>query len=111
MTTAKPYRGNRPGPDSGDLPKESGKDWVAIILAIGLATSMNIFIIGVWVDDVKVGRPLSQQSSEVLLTVFGGIIGVLGSYVGYRAGSGTEQRRQRMRAEARAEGKAEAEQP
>jgi hypothetical protein len=80
------YRGSRPGPDWAP-PQSSGKDWVAIILAIGMSTAINLFIVGVWIADYSAHRPLSQQSSLVLTTVFGGIIGILGSYIGYRAGS------------------------
>lgn len=69
-------------------PKEThGKDWVALILAIGLATSVNCITFAVLYDAVRSDGPgLSENATQILVSVFGGIIGILGGYLGYRAG-------------------------
>jgi len=62
-----------------------GRNWVAIILAIGLATAINAFAVAVLYDAVFSSGPgLSENATQVLTTAFGGIIGVLGAYVGGR---------------------------
>lgn len=69
-----------------------GKDWVAIILAIGLSTGINCVTFAVLYDAVfSQESGLSENSTQLLVTAFGGIIGVLGSYVGYRAATGGQQ--------------------
>lgn len=64
-----------------------GKDLVAVILAIGIATALNIIIIAVLYDAIasKHGG-LSENATQILTGAFGGILGILGSYIGYRAG-------------------------
>ena len=64
-----------------------GKDWVARILAIGLATAINAITFAVLYDAIFSSESgLSENATQILTTAFGGIIGVLGSYIGYRAG-------------------------
>lgn len=74
-----------------DAPKTSPiREWVAVILAVGLAIAVNaITLASVYlavVDKSNVPGGLSENATQVLTTAFGGIIGVLGSYMGFRAG-------------------------
>ena len=63
------------------------RDWVAILLAIGIATSVNVITFAVLYDAIRSKGPgLSDNAVQVLTLAFGGIIGVLGSYVGFKAG-------------------------
>jgi hypothetical protein len=63
------------------------RDWVAIIIAIGLCTAVNIITIGVLWDAIRSEGPgLSENATQVLTGAFGGMIGILGSQLGYRAG-------------------------
>jgi len=65
----------------------AGKDYAALILAVGLATAINLITAAVLYDAIfSEGPGLSENATQILTTAFGGIIGVLGSYVGYRAG-------------------------
>jgi len=63
--------------------------WVAVILAVGIATAINaitfasLYVAVFHKSDVSGG--LSTNAATLLTTAFGGIIGVLGSYIGYRA--------------------------
>lgn len=73
-----------------------GDDWsgaIAFMLATGIAISMVIAITGT----VATGRPLSQQSGNVLSTLFGASIGVIGTYLGAhgRHGARADDRRRR----------------
>ena len=69
-------------------PKEAhGKDWVALTLAVGLVLAVNFITIAVLWDAIASSGPgLSENATQILVSVFGGIIGVLGAYLGYRAG-------------------------
>lgn len=75
-------------------PKEAhGKDWVALTLAIGISTAVNFITLAVLYDAIMSEGPgLSENATQVLVAAFGGMIGVIGSYVGYRAGSIDQQR-------------------
>jgi hypothetical protein len=65
----------------------AARDWVAILLAVGIATAINVVTAGVLYDAIfSQGPGLSDNATQLLTTAFGGIIGVLGSYVGFRAG-------------------------
>ena len=69
-----------------------GKERVATILALGIAGAINIMTIGVLYDAIfSKGPGLSDNATQVLTTAFGGMIGVLGSYVGFRAGLQQEE--------------------
>lgn len=64
-----------------------GRDWVAILLAVGLATAVNLVTAGVLYDAIfSKGPGLSDNATQLLTTAFGGITGILGAYVGFRAG-------------------------
>ena len=63
------------------------RDWVAIILAVALGTAINTITFAVLYDAIfSEGPGLSENATQLLVTAFGGIIGVLGSYVGFKAG-------------------------
>jgi hypothetical protein len=63
------------------------RDWVAIILAIGLATAINMITFAAMWDALFHSEPgLSENSTNLLTAVLGGLIGVLGSFLGYRVG-------------------------
>lgn len=81
-----------------------GKEWVAVILAIGLATAVNFIVIGGFASAIYRKAELSENATQVMTAVFGGIIGVLGSYVGYKAGQATERQQQSEFKRGQAEG-------
>ena len=69
------------------MPREVGSRWVAIVLAIGIATALNVITFGVLIDALRAKGPgLSDNATQVLTMGFSGIIGVLGSYVGFKLG-------------------------
>lgn len=70
-------------------PREAhGKDWVALTLAIALGTALNLITAAVLLDALLSDGPgLSENATQILVAAFGGILGTLGAYVGYRAGS------------------------
>ena len=67
--------------------------WAAVVLAVGLVLAVNaITFAAVWVavfNRSNVEGGLSQNATELLSVTFGGIIGILGSYMGVRAAQGT----------------------
>jgi hypothetical protein len=76
--------------DSGLAASRSALGWVAILLAVGISTALNVLVFAsVYVaiagkSDVPGG--LSENATQVLTGWGGGMIGVLGAFVGYRAG-------------------------
>jgi hypothetical protein len=83
--------------DATDADEHWAKDWVAVILAIGVATALNLITIAVlWTavagrSDVEGG--LSENATQLLTAGISGTLGVLGAFLGYRAGVATAQRR------------------
>lgn len=77
-----------PPPPADPTPVEEpqGRDLVAVVLAIGLATALNFLTLGVLWDAVNHHEGVSENGTQLLGAVFSGIVGVLGSYVGFRAG-------------------------
>ena len=64
----------------------NGRDYTAVILALGLALAVLTLTAGVLYDAIHSAGPgLSDNATQVLTAAFGGIIGVLGSYVGFQA--------------------------
>lgn len=59
---------------------------VAVILALALALAFNIFTLAVLYTAVQNDAPLSENATQVLTGWGGGIIGILGAYIGYRIG-------------------------
>lgn len=68
---------------------------VAIILAIGICTALNLLVFAAVyvavVGDSDVPGGLSENATQVLTGWGGGIVGILGAYVGYKLGNGTKQ--------------------
>jgi hypothetical protein len=72
----------RPPPERARF---SGFDVVAAIMAVGLVMAVVFITIGVLADAIlSEGPGLSDNATQVLTATLGGIIGVLGSYVGFR---------------------------
>jgi hypothetical protein len=66
----------------------SKRDLVALVLAIGLSLAILLLMTGVLWDALRSDTPgISENSTQIISTSFGGIIGILGSYLGYKAGS------------------------
>jgi len=59
---------------------------VAVILAVALALAFNIFCLAVLYTAVRQETALSENATQVLTGWGGGIIGILGAYIGYRIG-------------------------
>ena len=75
-------------PPLGRPNRPSGKDWVALTLAAGIVVALTLITVGVVYDAIASQGPgLSENATQILTGAFGGIIGVLGSYIGYRAGT------------------------
>lgn len=63
------------------------RDAVAIILAVGLSVALIMLMTGVLWDAVRSDTPgISENATQIITGAFGGIVGVLGSFVGYKAG-------------------------
>jgi len=71
--------------------RDESRVWiVAFALAIALGLAVVIITVGVLYDAIfSEGPGLSDNATQILTAAFGGIIGVLGSYVGFRAGAST----------------------
>lgn len=70
-----------------DREHSPSRDWVALTLAIGVATALNLITIAVliaaWYRGQRTGDyALSENATQVLIAAFGGFIGILGGYVG-----------------------------
>jgi hypothetical protein len=74
-------------------PALRARDVVAIVLSIGLATALNIIVIAVLYDAITSQGPgLSENATQILTGWGGGIIGVVGSYLGFRVGEQSGRR-------------------
>jgi hypothetical protein len=65
-----------------------GPDHVAFVLAIALALSASLILIGTIVQILH-GTPevrLSENATQILIASVSGLTGVLGGYMGYRLG-------------------------
>jgi len=64
------------------------RDWVALALAVGIVTAVNLVAFGVVYDAIQSGTPgLSDNATQVLTSAFAGGFGVIGSYIGFKYGS------------------------
>lgn len=69
-----------------------GRDLVAIILAIGLATALNLLMFAVLWDALFNSDPgLSENATQVITAMGSGVVGVLGGYTGGRAAERARQ--------------------
>jgi len=59
------------------------KDLVALILAVAVGTAINIVVLAVMWDAIHLGAEISENGTQVISAVLGGVIGILGSYLGY----------------------------
>lgn len=74
------------------------REWVTLVLAIGLVTAINALTIAMLIDALRSQGPgLSENATQVLTTAFGGIVGVLGSALGYRTANVQRDREQGLR--------------
>ena len=64
---------------------------VALVLAISLALAFNIFTLAVLYTAIENNAALSENATQVLTGWGGGIIGILGAYIGYRLGSSPDE--------------------
>jgi hypothetical protein len=69
-------------------PTPAARELTPIILSIGLVFAINVVAFGVlWDALTSQESGLSENATQILTTAFGGIIGVLGSALGYRQAS------------------------
>ena len=62
------------------------RDRIAVILAIGLVLSLIIITVAVlWIAIVR-NTSISEQGSRILTVLLGGLIGILGAYMGFYFG-------------------------
>ncbi|HEY6416855.1 MAG TPA: hypothetical protein VIX41_11470 [Acidimicrobiales bacterium] len=71
---------------------QAGRDWVAVVLAIGLAVAINLLTAAIMYDAVRNEAEISENATQVLVAAFGGIVGVLGGYIGGRTVERAAQR-------------------
>ena len=65
------------------------RDLVAVLLAVGVATAVNLITFAVlWDAIVSQGPGLSDNATQVLVASIGGMIGVIGAYIGQQRGGG-----------------------
>jgi hypothetical protein len=64
---------------------------VAVILAAGLATALNLFCFAVLYEAIFHTRTsgVSENATQILTGWGGGIVGILGAFIGYRAATGS----------------------
>ena len=62
------------------------RDAVAVIIAIGLGVAVNLLCLAAVWDAIANSSGLSENATQVLTSAFGGMVGVLGAYLGFKAG-------------------------
>jgi hypothetical protein len=70
-------------------------DLVAVILALCVTISIISLTVGVVWSAIKNGdtaATLTENETQVLISAFGGIFGILGAYIGYKLGNGDDKR-------------------
>lgn len=73
---------------------DAGRDRVALALAMWLGFAVSCITVAVLWDAISSEESgLSDNATQVLLTTFSGVVGVLGGYLGYQAGVNAERRR------------------
>jgi Co/Zn/Cd efflux system component len=67
--------------------RRPNRDDIALVLASALALSLLALSVAVlWQTIVGPSTPLSENTTQVLLASFTGVIGLLGGYIGGRRG-------------------------
>jgi predicted MFS family arabinose efflux permease len=62
------------------------RDVVAVVLAVSLGLAVNFLMFAVLWDALRSDTPgLSENATQVIIAAFGGIVGILGGYLGGRA--------------------------
>ena len=61
--------------------RPTGPDYVALVLAVCLGASLVLLALGAATGSLD--RP-SERGTQIMAVLYGGIIGILGSYVGRR---------------------------
>ena len=71
------------------------RDLVALVLACALGLSAVLICVGLlWaVVTGSVLDPLGDNATSVLLALFGGLVGILGAYIGFTTGRRALRRR------------------
>lgn len=64
---------------------------MALVLAVSLAIAFNVFTLAVLYTAIQNQTALSENATQVLTGWGGGIIGILGAYIGYRLGSAPDE--------------------
>lgn len=57
-----------------------------MIVACGLAIAVNLLCLAAVWDAIANSSGLSENATQVLTSAFGGMVGVLGAYLGFKAG-------------------------
>ena len=75
------------------------KDLVALILAVAVGTAINIVVLAVMWDAIHLGAEISENGTQVISAVLGGVIGILGSYLGYSTAARRQAEREQHEAQ------------
>lgn len=69
--------------------QETSRDLIALVLAVGLATALNVIVAAILYDAIHnpTNAGISENATQILTGWGGGIIGVLGAVFGFRAGA------------------------
>lgn len=68
---------------------------VALVLAIGICTALNLLTIATVIDALWSAVPgISENATQILTGWGGGVVGVIGAVVGYNAGHANALRQQ-----------------
>jgi len=82
-------------PDKHKQPWSPTAGWIVFVLAIGLTFSTMIFASALMFEVIDHQRisEVPPNSSQVLIAIFSGIIGIVGSFIGYnvRTSQDTEE--------------------
>jgi len=72
------------------------RDWVPIILAVGLCTALNTIVFAILYDAIQnpESAGISENATQILTGWGGGVIGILGAVFGYKAGQDSGTRRE-----------------
>ena len=71
------------------MKRRQGPDAVALVLAIGLCAIGSLILLATVVQILDHQTPdltLSENATQILVAAIGGLVGVLGAYMGYRLG-------------------------